>query len=50
VNYASKILGRVSDKLLMAYSDDNELFELSEQVDKYIWKTEDLMWDYEKTE
>lgn len=50
VNYASKILKKVSDELLMAYADDNELFELSKKVKKHIWKTEDLMWEYEKAE
>lgn len=50
VNYASKILLKVSDELQIAYNDDKELSEISSQVKSYTWKIEDLMWEYEKNE
>ncbi len=50
VNYASQILRKVSDELLMAYEDDNELLELSKEVKSHTWKIEDLMWENEKSE
>ncbi|WP_271785388.1 GNAT family protein [Aquimarina algiphila] len=50
VNYASQILRKVSDELLMAYEDDNELLELSKEVKSHTWKIENLIWEYEQSE
>lgn len=50
VNYASKILLKVSDELQIAYDDDKELSEISSKVKSHTWKIEDLMWEYEKKE
>lgn len=48
ISYASKILLKISDELQMAYDDDKELSQVSEEVNKYTWKIEDLMWEYER--
>lgn len=50
VNYASKILLKVSDELQIAYNDDKELSEISSKVKNHTLKIEDLMWEYEKKE
>lgn len=50
VNYASKILLKVSDELQIAYDDDKELSEISSKVKSHTLKIEDLMWEYEKKE
>lgn len=48
VDYASKILLKVSDELQISYNDDKDLSEISSSVKSYTWKIEDLMWKYEK--
>ncbi|MEW4924601.1 hypothetical protein [Algibacter sp. 2305UL17-15] len=50
INYASKILLKISDELLMSYANDKELLEVSRKVKDYTWKIEDLMWEYRKNE
>ncbi|MBK5214986.1 MAG: hypothetical protein JJE55_15170 [Flavobacteriaceae bacterium] len=49
VNYASKILEKVSDELLMAYADDKKLLDIPIKLESYSYKIEDLMWKYEKS-
>lgn len=50
INYASQILRKVSDELLMAYENDNQLLELSKEVKSHTRKIEDLIWEYEQSE
>lgn len=50
INYASKILLKISDELQIAYRDDKELSEISSKVKSFTWKIEDLMWEYERRE
>lgn len=50
VNYASKIIRKVSDELLMAYADDSDLLEMEREIKSFTWKIEDLMRKYEQTE
>jgi len=46
VNYATKELLKISDELTMAYDDDKNLDDISNEVFKYTWKIEDLWYKY----
>lgn len=46
--YAYKILYKISDELLMTINDDKELKEVADEVQKFIWKIEDLEWENKK--
>uniref|UniRef100_UPI0040491B50 GNAT family N-acetyltransferase n=1 Tax=Fulvivirga sp. TaxID=1931237 RepID=UPI0040491B50 len=48
INYAAQYLNKISDELQMAYNDDDDLSLLSQEVKKYTWKIEDLMWENKK--
>jgi hypothetical protein len=48
VSYASKLLSKTSDELLMTYNNDENLSELVDKTNYYIWSIEDLFLEQEK--
>lgn len=48
--YAFKTLYKISDELLMTVDDDKELKEVADEVNKYIWKIEELELENNKME
>lgn len=47
-NYASRILSKISDELLMAFDDDDDLEEIAKEVWRYTWKIEDIKREYSR--
>ncbi|NJK93758.1 MAG: hypothetical protein HC905_01465 [Bacteroidales bacterium] len=47
-SYAANLLWMIQNELEMKYGECNELGEVVNEVKKYTWKIEDLLFEYEK--
>lgn len=50
VFYAYKLLYKTSDELSMKFNDDNGLKNATDEVKKFIWKLEELKWNFDVSE